>query len=356
MQASLIINPTSVNGQECLCVPYNYCHAENRTIIDGSPIDYGTIDVQYNPEVSCDAVLDVCCRRNQQSSTPIEVPPLTVTQPNRPTGCGIRNVGGLDFKLKNDVNHEAGFGEFPWAIALIRIEDGACLCGGSLIHPQVVLTGAHCVKVFQPGQLIARAGEWDSQTTKERLPYQERAISQIITHPEFSIKTLAYDVALLVLESPVQLDDHINVICLPQQDQTNNSPECFASGWGKNDFGKQGKWSVILKRIPLPMVDRQQCESELQRTRLSAKFRLHPTFVCAGGQEGIDTCQGDGGAPLVCPVGPPSENRYVQNGIVAWGIGCKQRIPAVYGSVASFRQWIDAQMQGLGFDTQGNNY
>lgn len=284
------------------------------------------------------------------------MPPLTDREPERATGCGIRNVGGLDFKLKNNVNHEAGFGEFPWAIALIRIEDGACLCGGSLIHPQVVLTGAHCVKVFQTNQLIARAGEWDSQTTKERLPYQERNLAQIITHPEFSIKTLANDVALLVLQSPVNLDEHIGTVCLPYQDQVSQSPSCFATGWGKDQFGKQGKWSVILKSVPLPMVDVQVCQNELQKTRLSSKFRLHPTFVCAGGQEGVDTCQGDGGAPLVCPVGPVQENRYVQSGIVAWGIGCKQQIPAVYGNVAAFRSWIDSQMNGLGFDTKTYSY
>lgn len=324
--------------------------------MENAPIDFGTIDVQYNQDFSCAGVLDICCRRSQQRTEPIPVPPLSVTQPNRPIGCGIRNVGGLDFKLKNNVNYEAGFGEFPWAIALIRIEDGACLCGGSLIHPQVILTGAHCVKVFQPNQLKIRAGEWDSQTTNERLPYQEREISQIITHPEFSIKTLANDVALLVLSAPVQLDDHINVICLPQQNQVSTSRDCFASGWGKEDFGREGKWSVILKRIPLPIVPRQTCENELQRTRLGSKFRLHQTFVCAGGQAGVDTCQGDGGAPLVCPVGPPNENRYVQTGTVAWGIGCKQTIPAVYANIAAFRFWIDGHMNSLGFDTQVYTY
>jgi hypothetical protein len=39
-----------------------------------------------------------------------------------------------------------------------------------------------------------RAGEWDTQTMKERLPYQERMVSRIISHPQYSSKSLANDV------------------------------------------------------------------------------------------------------------------------------------------------------------------
>lgn len=41
--------------------------------------------------------------------------------------------------------------------------------------------------------LKIRAGEWDTQTTKERLPYQERIVSRIFTHPNFNERSLAYD-------------------------------------------------------------------------------------------------------------------------------------------------------------------
>lgn len=57
--------------------------------------------------------------------------------------------------------------------------------------------------------------------------------------------------------------------------------------------------------------------------------------------------KGDGGAPLVCPdpYQKPGENRYIQIGIVSWGIGCSAKIPAVYTNVATVRQWIDDMMQ-----------
>lgn len=109
----------------------------------------------------------------------------------------------------------------------------------------------------------------------------------------------------------------------------------------------------MLKKVPLPIVDSQSCQSQLQQTRLSPKFKLHSSFICAGGQLGVDTCEGDGGAALACPfensIDPNS--RYVQMGIVAWGIGCNNQLPAVYANVASVRDWIDSNVQQLGFDT-----
>lgn len=46
---------------------------------------------------------------------------------------------------------------------------------------------------IRPNELKVRAGEWDTQTTKERLPYQERRITEIVGHPMYDPKTLDYD-------------------------------------------------------------------------------------------------------------------------------------------------------------------
>ena len=49
--------------------------------------------------------------------------------------------------------------------------------------------------------------------------------------------------------------------------------------------------------------------------------------------KGTDTCEGDGGSPLVCPLAADPD-RYVQLGVVAWGIDCGVRdVPGVYASV-----------------------
>lgn len=137
-------------------------------------------------------MLDVCCAPNRETKVAI-TPPAPEPPVPQATGCGLRNVNGIDFSLAGNTNNEAGFGEFPWTVALLS-QRTECLCGGSLIHPSVVLTGAHCVFNLTERDLKIRVGEWDTQTTKERLPFQERNVQAIIVHQEFNTRTLANDI------------------------------------------------------------------------------------------------------------------------------------------------------------------
>merc|ERR1711874_806470 len=119
-------------------------------------------------------------------------------------------------------------------------------------------------------------------------------------------------------------------------------------------MGKDGEYQVILKEIDLPVVDSYQCEASLRETRLGGKFQLDDSFLCAGGVPGKDTCKGDGGSPLVCP-SKTIPNRYVQAGIVAWGIGCgEQGTPGVYGDVAKGVCFIDHAMSCNGVGVGGS--
>ncbi|XP_070073040.1 phenoloxidase-activating factor 2 isoform X3 [Drosophila takahashii] len=343
----------SISGKttSCNCVPYYKCDPSTNSVTEDESFDgFGVIDIRFNADDPiCPASVDVCCADNRTRNVTLNPTPLT-QRPNQPRGCGVRNTGGLDFTLSGVTQNEAGFGEFPWTVALLHSGNLSYFCAGSLIHQQVVLTAVHCVEAHGTETFIVRAGEWDTQTTKERLPYQERTSQTVIRHPQYKSRNIANDFALIILSDPLILDDHINVICLPKQ-EPEPSTTCFSTGWGKDVFGSVGKYSVIMKRVPLPIVAFNFCQAQLRNTRLGPKFALDRSFICAGGQRGIDTCQGDGGAPLVCPIGTKSENRYQQNGIVAWGIGCNDEVPAAYANVALARDWIDQQMLANGFGT-----
>lgn len=343
--------PTSNNVPgtgTCECVPYYLC--ANGTIVEDG---MGIIDIRID-DGPCD-YLSICCEPNDR----VEKPITSKTDDPKEKGCGNRNPKGVGFRITGERDNEAQFGEFPWMVALLREEaiEGnpktllVYQCGGSLIHPQVVLTAAHCVSDKQKRYKI-RAGEWDTQTKNEVYPHQDRDVSSIIVHPQFYGGALFYDFALLILDSPLEITENVDVVCLPDKYQVVDNLPCYASGWGKDVFGKEGKYQVILKKIDLPIVDREICQDRLRnKTRLGPHFKLNESFICAGGQPGKDTCKGDGGSPLVCPI-HSKENKYFQAGIVAWGIGCgEDLVPGVYAHVAKSIDWIDKIMISHNFDT-----
>merc|ERR1711937_567928 len=341
------------------CVPYYQCH--NGTIItDGS----GLIDIRngfgvLTPEDSkCPGFLDVCCKDPDFVPPP---PPKIKYQPQ----CGRRNKNGLGVRIQGFIESESQFGEWPHMCAILHekevereesdgyggssnVQETISLyqCGASLIAPGGLLTAGHCVDRFRnnPAELKVRCGEWDTQGETEPYPHQDRTLSSINIHPEFNSKNLHNDWAVLFTSENFILSSHIDTACLPAPEEDFTGSICFATGWGKDKFGAAGEFQVVLKEIDLPVVDSYQCENRLRQTRLGSKYKLHDSFMCAGGVSGKDTCKGDGGSPLVCP-SKTDPNTYVQAGIVAWGIGCGEGgTPGVYASVSKAACWIDYVM------------
>lgn len=59
---------------------------------------------------------------------------------------------------------------------------------------------------------------------------------------------------------------------------------------------------------------------------------------------------------MVCPLSN-DPSRYVQAGIVAWGIGCAENnVPGVYAKIASARHWIDEQIVYYNLDRSSYQY
>lgn len=325
------------------CIAHQFC--------TNSSLNYGEglLDIRNDFEMECSQYSQGCCPLADILTEPI-LPPINPSL-NENEGCGYRNVDGVGYRISGASLGESEYGEFPWMVAVTEKQTIAgevknvYKCGGSLIHASVILTGAHCVFGKNPSLLIVRAGEWDTLNEDELYMAENRDIVEIITHENFNDKTLSFDVALLITASPFPLDiPTIATICLPPPNHVYAGAQCAVSGWGKDQFGKDGKYPNILKKIELPAITNAQCQTALRTSRLGNKFILHPTLLCAG-EKGKDACRGDGGSPLVCPI---NNRRYYQAGIVAWGIGCGSH-PGVYANIPVMREWIDKHMVAKGF-------
>lgn len=64
--------------------------------------------------------------------------------------------------------------------------------------------------------------------------------------------------------------------------------------------------------------------------------------ICAGGELGMDTCEGDSGGPLQYIANIDGTLRYVQSGIISYGSGkCGlTKLPGVYTNVKAYIDWI----------------
>jgi len=349
--------------------------------VKSTPAPFTQQEAEPEPESSEESKEDYTKKEQQEeqliqeeedSSEETVIDDVVVIEPytNEPepfkSRCGRRNSYGLGVRIQNYQDDEAQFGEWPHMCAILRREiisggdDGysqqqqeaeeevmVFQAGASLISGGVVLTGAHKVEdyVNDPTSLVVRCGEWDTQTEGEPLPHQDRTVQHVVIHPEFNKGNLVNTVALLFLDSEFDLADHIDTICLPDYQETfDDREECFVKGWGKDIFGKEGEYQVVLKEVALPVVPRDQCQTWLRDTRLGRRFKLDQSFLCAGGEAGKDACRGDGGGPLVCPQ-KDDPAHYVQAGIVAWGIGCgEENIPGVYSDLGEQVCWIDWAM------------
>lgn len=282
---------------------------------------------------------------------------LQANQQARPIGsfmagrCGGRQTIGISGRVQNAQpapGSESGaeFGEFPAHVAILkRISAGDSLfvCSASLISSQWLATAAHCVRKHRPEELKVRLGEWDVNRDDEFYPFVESNIRQIIIHPDFQASSLINDIALMRMETSIdwQQMPHIAPACLATPNEIFDGQRCWLAGWGKDAFGPHGAFQSALKKVDLPVVGRQDCETALRfQTKLGRYFRLHTSAICAGGERGKDACEGDGGAGLYCLEPQSGLSRLA--GLVSWGVGCGQRgVPGVYTNTANFYHWIE---------------
>ncbi|MFE7311787.1 serine protease [Streptomyces sp. NPDC057555] len=220
------------------------------------------------------------------------------------TAPETRIVGGTDADVR----------EAPWQVSLRS--HGAHVCGGSILRADAVVTAAHCIAGAPATALSVRAG-----SSARESGGQVVQVARVLRHPKYNVTTIDYDVAVLVLASPLEFGDGVRAVPLaaPGKEPAAGTP-ATVTGWGATRDG--GALPEHLRRVEVPKLSDTYCKKAYGPSAIT------PRMTCYGYEAGRkDACQGDSGGPLVV------NGRLT--GIASWGTGCAAAgHPGVYTKVS----------------------
>ena len=113
------------------------------------------------------------------------------------------------------------------------------------------------------------------------------------------------DIALIRLDRPAvtineNIDEVVMPVCLPENPSAESLQNIMVAGWGKvtnenladiQDYKDLGISTRTLQKLSLPLVDHDVCKAYFTR--------INDNVLCAGGESGKDSCNGDSGGTFL---------------------------------------------------------
>ncbi|KAF5291622.1 hypothetical protein FQA39_LY14344 [Lamprigera yunnana] len=212
---------------------------------------------------------------------------------------------------------DAEIADFPYQISLEV--NGAHSCGGTILNPTKILTAAHCTQPFALNSLSVRAG---SSLREEG--GQVVNVLRKIEHPHYTEFPPDNDVAVLILDQPLELNHEVQTIEISNDEDVPVGILATLTGWGVTETGERAKH---LQKLLVPRVEDNRCKNSF------GDWYKTDTQTCYGGIRNHGSCSSDSGGPIVIEVR--------QVGVVSYGtIPCGGSTPGVYTKLFAFRDWI----------------
>lgn len=178
-------------------------------------------------------------------------------------------------------------------------------------------------------EIFIRVGDYDLTNKITSRHAQTLKVSTTYIHHNHNGQTLDNDIALLKMETPVELSESVCLVCLPSRGSMRKpGKKCTVTGYGYTSESKLELWIskwIVVSLLPLshdpfygfqneflywlyiifftagpialkvraaqvPVVDDQDCTAKINAVT-EKLFILPASSFCAGGLEGNDACQ-----------------------------------------------------------------
>lgn len=240
--------------------------------------------------------------------------------------CGIENKSGA----KIVGGQEASPNQFPW---LAGLEAPSWFCSSSIISEEWVLTAAHCVDGASSWDVILGSHNLDAFSEPHRIVASS---ANGILHPDWNPNTLANDIALIKLDSPIEFNDYIRPACLPAYSDASDNlvgESVTATGWGKLSDSSFSRAAKLHFAAGIPVMDNDICNSNYGI--------ITDGHLCIDSTGGHGVCNGDSGGPLNLPL---ANDRYHTVGVASFvsSLGCESGLPHGFTRVTEYLQWIES--------------
>ena len=222
-------------------------------------------------------------------------------------------------------------------------------CGAVLLSPNIALTAFHCIAYFNRFHVVTGmkaikdfevyAGVYESKVDNN-MDVQKRGVIKAfeINTKNDSRYNLVPDLAVLILDEPLEMNEYVTPACLPTREAPMGE-ECIVSGWGAMDAKFEGIFPsptgyVYPETLQAATVSITKLENCINNP--AGDYDLcayHPTKgPCNGDSGGPLVCKTNGGATLYGVVSRVKYDCYTSSSNVKYG---------VYGNVYHFKDEIE---------------